>query len=218
MSKYLEYPEVESKEQPPKKLVVLLHGVGSDGHDLIGLVPYIKNDLPDCHFISPHGIQPYDMAPFGRQWFSLQDRNSNIISKLIANNISKLEDIIKQKQEELNLTNKDTIIIGFSQGTMIGLYLTLIQKKPFFCTIGFSGALIPPMEVNNKLTPICLIHGELDDVVGVDEMYNASHYLAKYHIPYSEHTLTSLAHSIDGRGLEIAINFINNRHCEEITK
>ncbi|MCZ6886532.1 MAG: hydrolase [Rickettsia endosymbiont of Ixodes persulcatus] len=210
MSKHLEYPEVTSTQQPPKKLVVLLHGVGSDGNDLIGLVPYIKNDLPDCHFISPHGIQPYDMAPYGRQWFSLQDRSPHIIARLIASNIKLLEDIIKQKQEELNLTNKDTIIIGFSQGTMVGLYLTLIQQEPFFCTIGFSGVLIPPTEVNNKLTPICLIHGELDDVVSVSEMYNASNYLSKLHIDHSGHKLTSLAHSIDGRGLEIALNFINN--------
>ncbi|MGX6960766.1 MAG: hydrolase [Rickettsia endosymbiont of Pentastiridius leporinus] len=210
MNKNLIYPEVESLEQPAKKLVVLLHGVGSDGHDLIGLVPFIKDDLPDCHFISPHGIEPCDMAPYGRQWFSLQDRNPKIILPLLAKNISKLEDIIKHKQEELNLTNKDTIIIGFSQGTMIGLYLTLIQEEPFLCTIGFSGALIPPPKVHNKTTPICLIHGELDDVVGVSEMYNASHYLSEYHMPHSGHKLTSLAHSIDGRGLEIAINFVKS--------
>lgn len=215
MNKNFEYPEIASIEQPAKKLVVLLHGVGSDGHDLIGLVPYIKDDLPACHFISPHGIEPYDMAPYGRQWFSLQDRNPDIISKLLVKNISKLEDIIKQKQEELNLTNKDTIIIGFSQGTMIGLYLTLIQKEPFYCTVGFSGALIPPAEINNKTTPICLIHGELDDVVSVNEMYNASHYLSKYHIPHSGHKLTRLSHSIDGRGIEIAVNFVNNSHCEQ---
>ncbi|ADE30300.1 alpha/beta hydrolase [Rickettsia prowazekii] len=212
MNKYLEYPEVESKELPPQKLVVLLHGVGSDGHDLIGLVPYIKNDLPNCHFISPHGIEDYDMMPYGRQWFSLRDRSPHIIAKLIANNISKLEDIIREKQTELNLTNKDTVIIGFSQGTIIGLYLTLIQQKPLFCTIGFSGALIPPMKVNNKLTPICLIHGELDQVINVSEMYNASNYLSKLNIEHSGHKLTSLAHSIDGRGLEIAINFINTCH------
>jgi len=210
MNKNLTYPEIASIEQPAKKLVVLLHGVGSDGHDLISLVPYIKNELPNCHFISPHGIEPYDMAPYGRQWFSLQDRSPHTITKLVAHNISKLEDIIKHKQEELNLTNKDTIIIGFSQGTMIGLYLTLIQKEPFFCTVGFSGALIQPPEVNNILTPICLIHGELDEVVSVDEMYNASHYLSKYHILHSGHKLTSLTHSIDARGIEIAVNFIKD--------
>jgi phospholipase/carboxylesterase len=210
----LTYPEVSSKDQVPKKLVVLLHGVGSDGHDLIGLVPYIKDGLPDCYFIAPHGVEAYDMAPFGRQWFSLQDRSPHVIIKLLQNNAYVLEAIIKQKQKELKLTNKDTIIIGFSQGTMIGLYLTLISQEPFFCTIGFSGMLIAPPECINKTTPICLIHGELDEVVLVSEMYNASHYLSKHRIEHNAQKIAGLTHSIDGQGLEIAINFIN-KYCNE---
>lgn len=205
------YPEIKSKVLPPKKLVVLLHGVGSDGHDLIGLVPYIKDDLPDCYFISPHGIEPYDMAPYGRQWFSLQGRTPRKIQKLLENNVALLAEIIKQKQAELNLTNKDTIIIGFSQGTMIGLYLTILQQEPFLCSIGFSGMLIIPQECVNKSTPICLIHGELDEVVSISEMDNAAKYLSKYQIPYESHRISRLAHSIDARGLEFAINFIKKQ-------
>ncbi|MBF0336047.1 MAG: phospholipase, partial [Alphaproteobacteria bacterium] len=53
-----------------RQLVVLLHGVGADGDDLIGLAPYFAQVLPDAAFASPHAPFPYDMAPFGRQWFS----------------------------------------------------------------------------------------------------------------------------------------------------
>lgn len=63
----MDYPEIKSLNKKADKLVVMLHGVGSDGNDLISLVPYIQNSLPNCHFISPHAIEPYDMAPFGRQ-------------------------------------------------------------------------------------------------------------------------------------------------------
>ncbi|MFY9590331.1 dienelactone hydrolase family protein [Rickettsia endosymbiont of Halotydeus destructor] len=205
------YPEVKSKDLSPKKLVVLLHGVGSDGHDLIGLVPYIKDDLPDCHFISPHGVEPYDMAPYGRQWFSLQDRTPQKIQKLLENNVELLTEIIKEKQTELGLTNKDTIIIGFSQGTMIGLYLTLIQQEPFLVSIGFSGMLFPPKECVNKSTPICLIHGELDEVVSVNEMGKAEEYLSKNQIPHNSYKIPHIAHSIDAKGLEFAINFIKKQ-------
>ncbi|WP_341793158.1 MULTISPECIES: dienelactone hydrolase family protein [unclassified Rickettsia] len=211
MNKNLIYPEINSKELPPKRLAVLLHGVGSDGHDLIGLVPYIKDDLPDCYFISPHGVEPYDMAPYGRQWFSLQDRTPHKMQKLLENNVALLAEIIKQKQAELNLTNKDTIIIGFSQGTMIGLYLTLASQEPFLCSIGFSGLLVAPTECINKSTPICLIHGELDEVVSISEMDNAAKYLSKYQIPYESHKIPRLAHSIDAKGLEFAINFIKKQ-------
>src|SRR3982751_6596429 len=119
------YPEEKSLNQPPKRLIVFLHGVGSDGYDLIDLVPYIRPELPDCHFISPHGIEPYDMASFGRQWFSLKDRSPNILIPLLTKSTCSLERIIGEKQKELGFTSANTIIIGFSQGTMLGLYLTL---------------------------------------------------------------------------------------------
>lgn len=125
------HPEVHSKMLPAKKLVVLLHGVGSNGHDLIKLVPYIQDDLPDCHFMAPHGVEPYDMAAHGRQWFSLQDRTPYVMKRLLGSNVASVTEIIKQKQMGLNLTNKDTILIGFSQGAMLAIYLTLIQTEPF---------------------------------------------------------------------------------------
>ena len=57
----------------PKRLVILLHGVGADGQDLIGLAPYFQIVLPDALFVAPNAPYPFDMAPFGHQWFSLQD-------------------------------------------------------------------------------------------------------------------------------------------------
>lgn len=201
-------PEVKSLNTSAKKLIVLLHGLGSDGNDLISLVPYMNQQLPDCYFISPHGVEPYDMAPYGRQWFSLNDRDPLKLSKLVANNINLLENIIQEKQLELNLTNKDTIIIGFSQGTMVGLYLTLIQQTPFAGMVGFSGALVPPMECINKSTPICLVHGEEDEVVDISEMTNISKYLDKKNIVNSSYQIPNLAHSIDNNGMKIAVDFI----------
>jgi len=201
-------PEVKSLNTPASKLIVFLHGLGSDGHDLISLAPYINHELPDCHFISPHGVEPYDMAPYGRQWFSINDRDPYKISKLIGSNVKLLENVIAEKQTELNLTNKDTIIIGFSQGTMIGLYLTLIQQEPFACMVGFSGRLIPPPECINKSTPICLVHGEQDEVVDVNEMAGISKYLDMHNIIYSSYKIPNLSHSIDGNGLKIATDFI----------
>ena len=39
----------------PKQLVVLLHGWGADGNDLIGLAPALAPVLPDAEFPSPDG-------------------------------------------------------------------------------------------------------------------------------------------------------------------
>ena len=50
-----------------EQLVVLLHGVGADGHDLIDLaVPWTKG-LPQAAFLAPHAPYPYDSAPFDQK-------------------------------------------------------------------------------------------------------------------------------------------------------
>jgi phospholipase/carboxylesterase len=204
----MNHPETKPLTERAKKLVVMLHGVGSDGYDLISLVPYIQDSLPDCHFLSPHGIEAYDMAPFGRQWFSLRDRAPDVLKKLVEKNAPIVMDIIKQKQTELGLTNADTILLGFSQGTMLGMHLTLSQKEPFAAMIAFSGMLLPPSTLNNKKTPFCIIHGAEDDVVYARESQNTANYLTQNHIEHQSLIVQNLKHSIDDSGIEFALKFI----------
>ncbi len=168
----------------------------------------MQNELTDCHFISPHGVEEFDMAPFGRQWFSLNNRSPKILRQLVEKNIGLLEKIIHDKQEELGITNKNTIIVGFSQGSMMGLYLTLSQEEPFAAMVAFSGRLVDPETCQNNATPICVIHGEDDDVVDISDMDHVIEYLKAHKIKYYAHRLPNLTHSIDARGLEIATGFI----------
>ena len=58
----------------PRQLVVLLHGVGANGDDLIELAPVLAAVLPGAAFVAPNAPEACDMAPFGYQWFSLRDR------------------------------------------------------------------------------------------------------------------------------------------------
>lgn len=207
---FLEYPEIDSLTQPPKKLVVLLHGLGSDGNDLINLVPYIQTAMPSCHFISPHGIEPYDMASFGRQWFSLQDRSASVILQLAQKNAPLINKLIHHKQKQLNITNKNTILLGFSQGAMIAMYLTLTQMEFYGATIAFSGMLLSPTNLINRLTPICLIHGKEDDVVNYDKTNNAAKYFIQNKIKHEKLLIDNLTHSIDDKGLNFALQFLKN--------
>jgi phospholipase/carboxylesterase len=209
-NQFLDYPEIASLTPTPEKLVVLLHGLGSDGNDLINLVPYIQKAMPACHFISPHGIEAYDMAPFGRQWFSLQDRSASVVLKLAEKNAPLINELIKHKQKELNITNKNTILIGFSQGAMIAMYLTLTQMESYGATIAFSGRLLPLTNLINRLTPICLIHGKDDDVVNYEETNNAAKYFTKNEIKHEKLLIDNLTHSIDDKGLKFALQFLKN--------
>ena len=56
---------------PAKKLVILLHGYGSDGQDLIGLGQYWANAFPHVGFYSPNAPHRCGMNPMGYEWFPL---------------------------------------------------------------------------------------------------------------------------------------------------
>lgn len=211
----LPYPEIPS-ENKAKKLVVFIHGLGSDGNDLIALTPFFQVHLQEAHYISPHGVEPCDMAPYGRQWFSLIDRRPDVIKNLAAQNAKHLEAIIQAKQKELGLSNKDTILVGFSQGTMIGTYVTLNQKEPYAALIAYSGRLISPAEIHNKDTPICIVHGMDDEIVLASESKDMADFLSKENIPNEMLIIDNLNHSINNEGIKFAANFLNNHLKNEV--
>ncbi|MEM6357820.1 MAG: hypothetical protein AAF844_19350, partial [Pseudomonadota bacterium] len=56
---------------PAKALVVLLHGYGADGQDLIGLAQPLGQVLPNAAFRAPDAPEPCRVNPMGRQWFPI---------------------------------------------------------------------------------------------------------------------------------------------------
>ena len=193
-----------------KTLMVLLHGLGSNGDDLFSLVPYLAPKLPDTHFFSPDGTEPCDMVPFGYQWFSLQDRSPNKIASELERSAASISKMIEDKAKELGLSQEDVVLFGFSQGTMVSIYLSLTTKEPYKAVLGFSGRLYMPPKVTNTKTPVCLVHGAEDDIVPPDSLAHSKEALEKLGIEVSDLIVPNLVHSIDMMGLEFAMKFLQN--------
>ena len=210
MNQLLDYPEAKPLSAKTNMLLVMLHGLGSDGNDLISLTPFIQKSLSDYYCISPHGIEAYDMAPFGRQWFSLKDRSPETIASLLQINSQKIQDIIISKQNQLNLSTSHTVLMGFSQGAMVASYITLAQEKPYAAMVSFSGRVCAPRELKNTSTPICIVHGMQDDVVPVEEGENFAKYCQEHNILHQLKLIPNLAHSIDASGLKFVVDFLKN--------
>ena len=70
----LDGPRAGAKAQP-RQLIVLLHGYGADGKDLIALGQQWAKLLPDAAIVAPHAPEPCPGAPSGRQWFPLTMRD-----------------------------------------------------------------------------------------------------------------------------------------------
>jgi phospholipase/carboxylesterase len=195
----------------PRQLVVLLHGVGADGNDLIGLAPYWAPMLPGAEFLAPDGPYPCDMAPFGRQWFSLQDRSSDAILAGVRATAPIVDAFLDEALAERGLQPAQLALVGFSQGTMMSLYVGPRRAAPLAGIVGYSGALIGadalPHELRS-LPPVLLVHGDADEIVPPSTLPRAVSGLEAAGIAVESILCPGLAHGIDEAGLKRGIAFL----------
>lgn len=194
-----------------RQLVVLLHGLGADGADLIALAPLLARTLPDAAFVAPDAPFPCDMAAYGRQWFSVQDRSPGPQLDGVRHAETLLGPFIDRELGALDLGADKLIVIGFSQGTMMALHHALRRETAPLCIIGYSGRMVAPAllatEGRNR-APVLLVHGDADEVVSPDNLKIAAEALDAAGIPVDAHMVRGLGHGIDERCIALADAFL----------
>jgi phospholipase/carboxylesterase len=154
------------------------------------------------------------MSPSGREWFPIDQIPTGAI-KASENLIS----LIQDEAKSLNLSFKDVILIGFSQGAMMSLQCLLINNQQFSAIIGYSGALreenveaahnqIINGKHNFANTPVLLIHGEKDEVVPFQSLISSKNLLNN--IGFNIQTLSrpNLGHGIDPEGISAGMELL----------
>jgi phospholipase/carboxylesterase len=195
----------------PRQLVVLLHGLGADGNDLIGLAPYWAPLLPDAEFLSPDAPFPCDMGPFGRQWFSLQDRSPETILAGVRAAAPILDASLDAALAERGLDGSKLALVGFSQGTMMSLYVGLRRDPAPACIVGYSGALVGADTLAAEIRgrpPVLLVHGDADEIVPPQMLPLAQRGLAAAGVPVEVLVCPGLGHGIDEEGLKRGGEFL----------
>ncbi len=216
----LEGPRQEpTSGNPASSLVVLLHGWGADGNDLIGLAPLLGQVLPDAAFVAPNAPDVCEMNPMGRQWFSLQDRTPAQMEAGAAAVAPKIDALIDQEMEHYGLTADKVALVGFSQGTMMSLYCGPRRDEPLACILGYSGALLGPEAMAGEVKsrpPVLLIHGEDDPVVPAAALTAAAQALLQMDFQVYTDLRPGVQHSIDEEGLKLGCAFLYRQLIGEI--
>src|ERR1700743_2528335 len=127
---------------PPAKgdatqLVVLLHGYGADGDDLIGLAPHWQNLLPGAAFVAPHAPERVPGAPSGFQWFPISRNDPHEMQNGVVAAAPGIEEFLDAELARLNLPPEKLALAGFSQGAMLALHLGLRRAVPPAAIVGF---------------------------------------------------------------------------------
>ncbi|RMD61188.1 MAG: alpha/beta fold hydrolase [Alphaproteobacteria bacterium] len=192
-------------------LVVLLHGLGADGNDLIALAPHFARAVPGAAFVAPHAPFPCDMAPFGRQWFSLQVREPAAILGGVRMAAPHLDAFLDAELARFALDDAHLALVGFSQGTMMALHVALRRRHPCAAVVGYSGMLVGPETLPAEIRsrpPVLLVHGEADEIVDVSALAAAEAALKASGVPVRAERRPGLGHGIDERGIELGMEML----------
>ena len=216
MAAELDGPRLAPRSGRARQLVVFLHGYGADGNDLIEIGKVWQPLLPDAAFVSPHAPEPCGQAPVGRQWFALTFRDPN--ERWIGVNQARpiLERFIDAELRRLGLPASALALVGFSQGTMMALHVGLRSAVTPAAIVGYSGLLVVPPDGDldkfateiSARPPVLLIHGEEDDLIPAQALFQATQGLAALGVPVQWHLSAGVGHGIDEEWLRHGGEFL----------
>ena len=194
----------------PRQIVVLLHGYGSNGGDMIALAPHWQSALPDALFLAPHAPQRCAMMGAGYQWWGLSGFAPSALTAGAASAAPAIDAFIDKKLEQYALTEADLALVGFSQGTMMALHVGLRRPRAVAAVVGFSGMLTSTADLAKDFAkpPVLLVHGTADPVVPVAALHLAESELRRLGVAVTTHVSFGVAHSVDPVGLRLGRDFV----------
>ena len=191
-------------------LLVLHHGRGTDERDLLGLADLLDSRRR-LEVVAPRAPLQLPGSP-GYHWY-LVPRVGYPDPQTFEESRAKLAALHDDLWERTGLTPEQTVLGGFSMGTVMSYALGLSEDRPPPAGIlAFSG-FIPAVEgwepslQDRQQLGVFIAHGRRDPVIDVDLARQARDLLVAggLDVEYHEH---EGAHHIDPRQLEVAAGWL----------
>ena len=203
--------------EAPERLVILVHGYGANGADLIGLADPLMPHLPGTAFLSPDAPERSAAHPAGLQWFpipwidgSSEEEAQAGMERAVADLDAFLDDAMARE----GVAARNVALLGFSQGTMMSLHVGPRRAEALAGIVGFSGRLLAPERLADEARtrpPVLLVHGDQDDVVPPQSLPLAAEALeAAGFEKLFAHVMKGTGHGIAPDGLSVALAFLRD--------
>jgi phospholipase/carboxylesterase len=210
MTRDLDGPRLLPRGRTPTALVVLLHGYGANGDDLIALADAWQPALPNVAFAAPNAPETIPGMQGGLQWFPLTLRDPSEYWRGVEAARPLLDRFLEAELGRHRLPPEGLVLVGFSQGTMMALHVGLRRPTAPAGIVAYSGLLAGPEHLGQTpgRPPILMIHGEADDLIPIQALHIGREALAEASLPVEWHVRPGLGHGIDPEGQLMAGHFI----------
>ncbi len=194
-------------------LIVLLHGVGSSGGDLVPLEDIWREMLPGSVFAAPDAPFAFDGGK-GFQWFSIAGvTEANRFERIKASRAA-FDAALGALIEQHGFSGKldQVALVGFSQGAIMALDALASGRWPVRAIVAFAGRLATPAPLAPPAgSAALLIHGEADRVIPPIETLLAAAVLRDQGVEVESHVEPGVDHTISPEGALMAADFLSRR-------
>jgi phospholipase/carboxylesterase len=186
----------------PSQLVLLFHGVGSSARNLAPLGEALAPQLPGAVIVS---VQAPDAAGPGWQWFSVQGITEANRSARVAGAMGKFMQTVQAWQTACGLGPELTTLIGFSQGAIMALESTQLERPVGERVIAIAGRYAQPPRITHAAVRTHLMHGDADGIMPVQGALDAWAQLQALGAVVTLDRFPGLGHGIDGRVVDATL-------------
>lgn len=192
-----------------KNLIFLFHGYGSNKENLQIVGENFANALPSAEIHLANGIEHCAETYDGYKWFSMNSDNLDEWETEFAKNSSQIMSYVDSVKNSKNLSYRNVIFSGFSQGAMLSLSLGIHNNVK--AVVAFSGLILSPDKfLKNADTKVLLAHGSNDPVIPVSAVDFTKSALEKFNIDTKVAIAPGLDHAINGYLLDQAVDFLRD--------
>ena len=214
----------------PTKLIVFLHGYNSYIKDIVPFANIFANSMKDTLVIVPDAHLQSEKNPLKKQWYALVDLDPELIRRNPDSSIEQIVDIynktgdrisgvakkvnsfISNIQKKYAIANKDTYLMGFSQGAMLAIYTGLTRRFKLGGVFSLAGIICGKDMLEKELLSkpnVYLFHGSSDKCVQYKTLDFTKSWLDKHDIFWEAIEYDGIEHKVIEEEIFDSIEIIN---------
>ena len=186
------------------QLFLLFHGYGADAQDMQPLAKRFAEEFPQACVVCVQATEPAE-AGFGWQWFPLQGVSEENRPQRVSDALTGFVSIIRGWQQRANVGHEATALVGFSQGGIMSLAVSLQEDKLCGRVMGFGSRFVElPVQAPETVT-YHLFHGKSDNVIHYGFAVSAAERLVAIDADVTADVLPYIGHEIHPNMIDLAI-------------